>query len=181
MLRHCSRVAGLAALLTLCATAPTMAHVTANPRTAPAGSYFRTALRVGHGCEGSATVALRVTVPDGIYTIRPQMKPGWRITIRKSPLPAPVDIGHGHSISEKIDWIEWRGGPLPDAYFDEFGLSMKLPDTAAGTAAGTAIYFPAVQECEEGTRRWIEIPAGDGAHLKDPAPSVTLTPGHHTH
>lgn len=177
MLRHYPRAVGLTALLTLCAVAPTAAHVTATPNSAPAGSYFRTALRIGHGCEGSPTVALRVTVPDGIYTIRPQMKPGWTITIHKSPLPAPVDIGHGHSTSEKIDWIEWRGGPLPDAYFDEFGLSMKLPDAASDTA----IYFPAIQECAEGARHWIEMPAGDGAHLKDPAPAITLTPSSHKH
>lgn len=177
MLKHFSRTAIAAALLSVCAVGESAAHVTANPNTAPAGSYFRTALRVGHGCDGSATVALRVTVPDDIYSIRPQMKPGWTITITKKALPAPVDIGHGHSITEKVDTIEWRGGPLPDAYFDEFGLSMKLPDRPAGSR----IDFPVVQECEQGERRWIELPVDGGARPKDPAPSVTLTPGKHMH
>jgi hypothetical protein len=30
---------------------------------------------------------------------------------------------------------------------------MKLP------TAGQTLYFPAVQECQQGTHRWIEIPA----------------------
>jgi hypothetical protein len=42
------------------------AHLTANPNEAPADSYFRTALRVPHGCKGSPTVAVRVKLPEGV-------------------------------------------------------------------------------------------------------------------
>jgi uncharacterized protein YcnI len=61
---------------------------------------------------------------------------------------------------------------LPDAYFDEFGLSMRLP------AEEGTLYFATVQECEEGVQRWIEIPAAGQAwdDLEEPAPFVTLTP-----
>jgi uncharacterized protein YcnI len=148
------------------------AHVTANPNQAPADSWFRTALRVGHGCQGSATVAVRVKMPDGVISARPQMKPGWEITITKRRLDKPIEGPHG-TITEVADEIAWRGGPLPDPYFDEFGLHMRLP-----AQPGRTLYFPTVQECEQGIHRWIEIPAGGQTwgDLKEPAPFVTLTP-----
>ena len=40
------------------------------------------------------------------------------------------------------------------------------------------LYFPVVQECEQGVSRWIDIPA-DPAHAHDsksPAPGVKLIP-----
>lgn len=149
------------------------AHVTANPNEASADSYFRTALRVGHGCEGSSTIAVRVKLPDGITSARPEMKPGWAIDIKMRKLDKPIDAGHGRMISEVVDEIAWRGGPLPDAYFAEFGLSLKLPNTPNAT-----LYFPLVQECEKGAHRWIEIPAaGQGWNdLKEPAPFVRVGP-----
>jgi uncharacterized protein YcnI len=149
------------------------AHVTANPNQAPADSWFRTALRVGHGCEGSPTVAVRVKLPDGVISVRPQMKPGWEISITMRKLDQPIQGPHG-TVSEVVDEIAWRGGPLPDAYFDEFGISMRLP-----AQPGRTLYFPTVQECELGVHRWIEIPAGGQAwdDLEEPAPYVTLELG----
>jgi uncharacterized protein YcnI len=46
-----------------------------------------------------------------------------------------------------------------------------LPDKA-----GQVLYFPAVQECEQGVERWIEIPTtGRSADkLRAPAPAVRL-------
>jgi uncharacterized protein YcnI len=150
------------------------AHVTANPNKAPAGSYFRTALRVPHGCEGSPTVAVRVKLPEGVTSVKPQMKPGWEITITMRKLDKPIDAGHGRTITETVDEVAWRGGPLPDAYFVEFGLSMKLP-----AAPGQTLYFPTVQECQRGVHRWIEIPSAGQKwrDLAEPAPFVTLIEG----
>lgn len=147
------------------------AHVTANPNEAPAGAYFRTVLRISHGCNGSPTVAIRVKIPDGLTAVKPQAKPGWDITIKMRKLEKPVDAGHGRMVSEAVDEIAWRGGPLPDAYFDEFGLSMKLPDKPH-----TTLWFPTVQECQQGVHRWIEIPTGQQKwdELKEPAPFIKL-------
>jgi uncharacterized protein YcnI len=163
--------AALAGALLLAGASPALGHVTANPDQAPADSWFRTALRVSHGCEGSPTVAVRVKLPDGVLSVRPQMKPGWEISITERKLDPPIEGPHG-TVTEVVDEIAWRGGPLPDAYFDEFGLSMRLP------AEQATLYFPTVQECEQGVHRWIEIPAGgqEWDDLEEPAPFVTLTP-----
>jgi uncharacterized protein YcnI len=161
----------LAAALLLAAAGTAYAHVTANPAEGPAESYFRTALRIGHGCSGAATTAVRVKIPDGVMSVRPQAKAGWAIEIKMRKLAKPVEIGHGRSVTETVDEIAWRGGPLSDKHFDEFGLSMRLP-----AGAGQTLYFPVVQECEQGVHRWIEIPAAGQkwGDLKEPAPYIKL-------
>ncbi len=163
--------AAIAALLLGFHAGDAGAHVTANPNQAPADSWFRTALRVSHGCEGKPTIAVRVKLPEGVLSVRPQMKSGWEISITMRSLDPPIEGPHG-TVTEVADEVAWRGGPLPDAYFDEFGLSMRLP------AEPGTLYFPTVQECEGGEHRWIEIPADGKAwdDLEEPAPFVTLNP-----
>lgn len=153
-------------------TLPASGHVTVKPGAAPAGSYVQAMLAVTHGCGGSPTVALRVKIPDGVVSVKPQMKPGWTVDIRKRALTAPQAGPHGSTITEVVDEVMWRGGPLPDRLFDTFGLLMKLPD-----AAGTTLYLPAVQECEQGELRWVEVPSEKGGHLHSPAPAIRLEAG----
>jgi uncharacterized protein YcnI len=149
------------------------AHVTANPNEGTAGTFFQTSFRVPHGCGGSPTVAIRVKMPDGVTSVKPQMKPGWRIEITMRKLDQPIDVGHGQKVTETVDEVAWRGGPLPDAYYDDFGLQMRLPARPEAT-----LWFPTVQDCERGVTRWIEIPAGDQKwnDLREPAPFVKLRP-----
>lgn len=164
-------MAAMAAGVSLVALGAAHAHVTADPNEAPAGGYFRTALRVGHGCGESATTAVRVKIPDGVLSVRPQAKPGWTIEIKMRKLDKPAEIGHGRTVTETVDEIAWRGGKLPNAHFDEFGLSMQMPARPNQT-----LYFPVVQECEQGVHRWIEIPAAGQkwGDLKEPAPFIRL-------
>jgi uncharacterized protein YcnI len=147
------------------------AHVTANPSDGAAGSYFQTSFRVPHGCSGSATIAIRLKIPEGVIAVKPQMKPGWSLEIKHRALPQPIDAGHGVKIVDTVDEVIWRGGPLEDAYYDDFGMVMKLPD-----AAGQTMWFPLVQECQQGVHRWIEIPTGSQSwgDLREPAPFVKV-------
>jgi periplasmic copper chaperone A len=147
------------------------AHVTANPDEGVAGRYAQTSFRVSHGCSGTPTIAVRVKIPESVIQVRPQVKPGWDVEIKKRTLPQPIDVGHGVRIVETVDEVVWRGGPLPDAYYDEFGLVMKLPDVA-----GQTLWFPVVQECQKGVHRWIEIPAAGQKwdDLREPAPYMNL-------
>jgi uncharacterized protein YcnI len=163
----------LAAAVLAAGTATASAHVTVQPNEAVAGSYFQLAFVVPHGCDGKSTVAIRVKVPDGVTALKPQMKPGWSVEIKTRKLDPPQPGPHGTSLSETVDEVSWRGGPLPDNLYDTFGLMMKLPDTPNGN-----LYFPVVQECDGGVHRWIEIPAaGQGRdNLHEPAPLVRLKP-----
>jgi periplasmic copper chaperone A len=162
----------LLAAAALAAAAPAAsAHVTVQPNEAVAGSYFQLAFMVPHGCDGKATVALRVKVPDGVTAVKPQMKQGWTVEIKTRKLDAPQPGAHGKPISEIVDEVSWRGGPLPDNLYDTFGLVMKLPDKPDSN-----LYFPVVQECDGGEHHWIEIPeAGKSREdLSEPAPLVRL-------
>jgi uncharacterized protein YcnI len=69
----------------LAAPVPALAHVVAAPGEAKAGSYSAIAFRVGHACAaGDTTLKLRVEIPDGVASARPQPKPGWTIDIEKA-------------------------------------------------------------------------------------------------
>jgi periplasmic copper chaperone A len=160
----------LAALL-LAAT-PALAHVELETDKAPADSNFKAVLMVPHGCAGSATIGLRVQIPEGVIQAKPMPKPGWKLLIVEAKLRQPVDY-EGTKLTEDVREIDWTGGNLPNAYYDEFTFVAKLPDKP-----GAVIYFPVVQQCAKGESRWIEIPAQgqSGEDLKLPAPSLTLGP-----
>jgi len=52
----------------LCAfgTNAAFAHITLETQEAAVGSTYKAVLRVPHGCEGKATTAVRVQIPEGV-------------------------------------------------------------------------------------------------------------------
>ena len=165
------RWAGFGFLLAI-SVGPAAAHVLLETRQAPAGSYFKAVLQVPHGCAGSATTALRVRIPAGVVSVKPQPKPGWKLAVVKEKLNPPVDNGHGGKITETVREVIWSGGNLQDDFFDSFVMISRLPEQ------GEVLYFPVVQECQKGLTRWIETPvAGQSlSDLKHPAPELKLLP-----
>jgi uncharacterized protein YcnI len=147
------------------------AHVTlADPQASP-GAYYTSAFKVTHGCAGSATTALRVEIPAPIVVAKPQPKPGWTIEIEREPLATPLKGEGGKMLTQRVKAITWRGGPLPDDEWDQFGVMAKLPD------APGKLYFPTVQSCQMGEERWVEVPApGESGRLAHPAPALTISP-----
>lgn len=174
-----SAAAVCAVLLSCLSTGGASAHAVLDVREAPAGSYFKGVIRIGHGCDTSPTVRVTVQIPSGILSVRPQPKAGWSLEIRKKMLPEPVAGPHGKMVTEVVSEVVWSGGPLPDAYFDEFALQMKLPDMTDGGV----LTFPVVQDCEQGSRAWDEVPKPGQSRrdLKSPAPVLTLTANPQTH
>lgn len=157
----------------LCAGAA-QAHVTLQTPQAQAGTGYKAVLRVPHGCKGTATTQLSVQIPAGVIAVKPQPKPGWQIAMTHGKY-AQTYAFHGARIGEGVRTITWSGGSLPDAYYDEFVFQTQI---ASSLPAGTRLYFPVVQTCEQGVERWIEIPAaGQNERLDKPAPSVQVTPG----
>jgi uncharacterized protein YcnI len=157
---------------TLAMTGAAMAHVTLETAEAPAGSYYKAVMRVGHGCEGSPMREMRVKVPDGMVSVKPMPKPGWKVSTVIGKLEAPYE-SHGKTITEGVTEIRWTGGKLLDEHYDEFVFRGQLPDRT-----GETLYVPIVQICEKGESRWIEIPAAGqkSDDLKEPAPAIRLTP-----
>ena len=88
-----------------------------------------------------------------------------------APLDTPVDSGHGFKIREAVTEVTWSGGRLENAHFDEFVLSMRLPNKP-----GATLYFPMVQTCEKGSNNWTGIPAAGQkwGDLPEPAPYIAV-------
>jgi periplasmic copper chaperone A len=176
MFRSCFGIGGgtFAAIIAavLCrATLPAFAHVTLEQNQASAGAFYKAVLRVPHGCDGSATTAIRVQIPEGVIDVKPMPKPGWTVNLVKGKYVKAYSL-YRAQVSEGVTEIDWLGGRLPDEYYDEFVFQAFL---ASDLQPGQTLYFPVVQECEKGVRLWIEIPV-PGADYPEPAPGLKLMP-----
>jgi len=144
------------ALAMIAVAAPAAAHVAIQPLTATAGAYQVLRFAVGHGCGQAATTALRVELPAGIQTARPQPKPGWTVAVERD--------------GEQPKAVVWKGGPLPADQFDEFLILVRLP------AEGATLAFPAIQTCGADETRWVEPTPEGGPRPRQPAPMLRLSP-----
>jgi len=151
------------------------AHITLEQTEAPVGASYKAVLKVPHGCKGSPTTAVRVKIPEGVVAVKPMPKPGWTIAVVRGKYEKTYDYFHDAKLSEGVIELGWSGGVLPDEHYDEFVFQGFL---ARGLKPDTTLYFPVVQECEQGIHRWIEIPAeGKSARdLESLAPGLRLTP-----
>ncbi len=167
--RPMTRAAALAALLA-CAGAA-QAHVTLEQPTAFAGQGYKAVLRVGHGCEGTATHTVRVRVPAGFRGAKPMPKPGWALAVQRAPLATPYE-SHGRTISDDVVEITWKAqspeAMLPDAHYDEFVLRGQAPVQPG------ALWFRVQQLCEKGQWDWAEVPASGSSTRGLKAPAVLL-------
>jgi uncharacterized protein YcnI len=166
------RIALLGTAGALALSSAALAHVTLEQKEAPVGASYKAVLRVPHGCVGSATQALRVRIPEGYLNVKPMPKPGWKLEVKRGTYAKPVSFGDTN-VSEGVTEVDWSGGNLPDAYYDEFVLTGTIGDIPAGQM----MYFFVVQECERGVNRWIEIPAANiDREPADLAPALKLVP-----
>jgi uncharacterized protein YcnI len=166
---------GIAVAAIVLAASPACAHVGLETKQATIGSSYKAVFAVPHGCAGSATVKLRVQVPEGVIGIKPMPKPGWTLETVKGKYATEYEL-HGSKLSEGVKEVVWSGGKLADDNFDEFVFSSYLTQ---GLKPDTTLYFPVVQECEQGVSRWIDIPKqgaaeGHGHDSKAPAPALKL-------
>lgn len=161
-----------AALGVIAGTVAASSHPTLTQKSAPADSYFRATFTVPHGCDGAATTKISIWLPESILQARPMVKAGWQIEVVRVKLDKQVTGPHGEKISDRVAKIVFSGGNLPDEFFDEFTLSLRLPKEAG------VLYFPVEQECGSKVRAWNEIPSpGEKLHdLDSPAAALTVTP-----
>jgi len=166
-------IAAAAAALALCASSAASAHIVFAETEAAPNAYYAGFIRVSHGCGDSPTRAIRIEIPDGVNIARPQPKPGWRLSVEHAPLATPLQNEGGHTITERVTAITWRGN-LPADQFDQFGVMMRLPDRTG------PLYFRVTQTCASGEQAWTDIPAEGAAwhSVPHPAPVINLTAPH---
>ncbi len=147
------------------------AHATLEVKEAPAASYYKAVVKIGHGCDGEPTTTVRITIPEGIISVKPRPKAGWNLEITKGDYDNAYEL-HGREITAGVKQITWTG-KLPDEWYDEFSFNAYLTDRLP---AGKKVFIPVVQECPGAEMAWAEIPAeGQNPHeLARPAPALLI-------
>jgi uncharacterized protein YcnI len=155
----------LAALAASALLAPAAgAHVTLNPREVEPGSFARLDVRVPSERPDAATTSVSLRLPDGLFFVSFQPKPGWERTVETERLDEPVEVS-GQDVQERIASVTWSGGRIRPGEFEEFGLTARIPEEEGGE-----LTFPAVQRYAGGeTVRWIGPEDAD-----EPAPRVSV-------
>jgi periplasmic copper chaperone A len=150
----------------LVVTPAAAAHVTLNPEEALSGSFSRFVVRVPSE-RPVATTKVTVQLPDGLFFVSFQPKPGWKRTIKIQKLSQPVEI-FGEPVRERVAEVTWSGGKINAGEFDEFGISARIPETP-----GRDLVFRALQTYENGELvRWID----PNPEAETPAPRVAVLP-----
>lgn len=110
------------------------AHVTVKPSDAGIAQY--TTFSVGVPTEKSIpTVGVRLIIPGGIESVRPVVKPGWKVEI----------IKQGTGEDSKVTELQWSGGLIPADQRDEFSFSAKTSEQP------TTVQWKAYQTYSDGT------------------------------
>src|SRR3984893_15012340 len=101
------------------AASPAGAHISLEPKQATIGSSYKAVFAVPHGCAGSATIKIRVQIPEGVIAAKPMPKAGWNVEAINGKFAAEYDF-HGSKLSEGGKGVRGSGGKLPDHQYDEF-------------------------------------------------------------
>ena len=152
----------LATALVLAAPLAASAHVTVSPdQTATAGGYGVLTFAFSHGCDGSPTTSIAITMPDGLDSVSPTIAPGWTIDVERK---------NGDGLVDKVTYTADQ--PVESGLRATLALGVKY----AAASADQTLVFPVLQTCQVGATDWSEVPAaGQDAHSLDhPAPSVTV-------
>lgn len=160
-----SAALGAGVLLALAAPLSASAHVSVSASTTAAGAYSVLTFSVGHGCEGSPTQVVAITLPESIDEVTPTVNPNWTIS----------RVADGERTSQIV---YTANTPLAADQRDTFELSLALVGEE-----GDVLEFPTLQTCEVGETNWVgeEVPAvtltaaaeGDDHHAEGVEPVET--------
>ncbi len=106
-----------------------LAHAVVKPNTAGIGKFQSFSLGVPSE-KPIATIGIRLVLPDGLNYITPNVKPGWKVNIKKEMTGKEITDNDGMKMPEqKITEISWTGGSIPAGMRDDFIFSAQVPST----------------------------------------------------
>lgn len=149
------------------------AHVHVDPDSTSAGSTSVLTFAFGHGCDGSPTTGIAISLPAELDDATPTAHPGWEVKKVTEKLDTPKKLETGTTITERTSKVVYTAKTaLPDGIRDTLQLQVKLP-----AAEGKTLAFPVLQTCEKGKTDWSQIPAAGQSdeELESPAPVFTVT------
>lgn len=116
IVRDCFALLAMTLCIVVFGASAASAHVVVSPSQIGVGQRSNFTISVPTE-ESTPTVAVRLVIPDGVKSVRPNVKPGWNIEIKKS----------GEGESAKITEVIWTGGRIPAEQRDEFTFSAQAP------------------------------------------------------
>ncbi len=115
--------AGLLLLLAL----PVSAHVVVKPSQVGVAAFQTFTMGVPSE-KPIATTSVRLVLPDGLSFVTPNVKPGWKIEVKKESTGKKITDDDGKEVDEqKPTEILWSGSRIPAEQRDEFVLSARVP------------------------------------------------------
>jgi uncharacterized protein YcnI len=131
-------------------------HIVLQDGAAAGNASYRATFRVGHGCDGSATTGIKVSIPAGFTGAQPMPKAGWTVRAVSGKLAEPY-TSHGKTFTDGVVQINWMANTpenaLPSDFYDEFVLRGTTP------AKPGPLWFKVVQTCTQGSAAWVDVPA----------------------
>jgi uncharacterized protein YcnI len=150
---------------------PAFAHVTVSPEEAVKGSDAVLTFNVPNEMDNANTSQLEISFPTDhpIAAADVLPIPGWTAKVNMVAVSKPIKTDSG-SVSEAVGSIIWTGGAIEPGQFQQFTVSVGLPDDAS------SLVFKALQTYSDGqVVRWIELTPAGGEEPEHPAPVLTLT------
>lgn len=124
-----------------------LAHVAVSPAEVGVGKRQVFSVGVPNESKTAQVVNVRLVIPEGLESVRPNVKPGWTIEVKKS----------GTGEEAKVTEIVWSGGSVPVDQRDEFLFQGKAP------ASTGDLNWKAYETYSDGTVvGWDQEPKGDG-------------------
>src|SRR5256885_1607112 len=125
-------------MASLAFAAPAGAHVALQPEEAPAGGFVVENVRVPNEQEDASTTKVDVQLADGFLESPYQPVQGWKTKVTTQKLAKPVKTDEGE-VSEQVTRVTWTGGEIAPGQFQDFPLSVQIPDKAGATLTFKAI------------------------------------------
>ena len=92
-------------------------------------------VRVPNERDNKGTTKVDVRLPDGIYSLSYKKVPGWKIKVTKRKLDTPVEprrASPSTSATRASSFTARKSGIIRPGQFEEFPLSVRVPDGDAG-------------------------------------------------
>ena len=161
--------AGATAGLLAAGAGAASAHVHVTPEDNAAGGSSVLTFAFAHGCEGSPTSKIAISLPDQLVDATPTVHPGWDVEKVSETLDTPKTLDSGATVTERVSQIVYTAKePVADGLRDTLQLQVLLPESAGETLA-----FPVLQTCGEGRDQLGRIPARARTRMTEvPGPLV---------
>lgn len=149
------------------------AHVSIVSGPAFANTTQKVTFGVGHGCTGADTYSVRVQIPSGVSSVRPETSPFGKANVEKDAQQNVVAISFTKADIDVLD---------VDVEYYELTLRLKVPDQPFST-----LYFPATQVCRAAdgtvtTVEWASVMSAGSGEMDgaEPAPALIILPARHS-